>query len=266
MKRNMIFTLLCLLLCWMLPVDSMTIRLNFTLRDVGIPLSMAEDSVDDMYFGCDDAMMETVKYKYFEEEKNMNPFVDAWSEAEKCAKRKLKHRKDMALTKDHLQAICVYTADKMYKMFNDAVRTQRSLYRSSFKFHSLHFLLTSAIQILNNNYYCHNTYRRTNVKFTGKVNQIIRFGSFTSSSYRADLRDFGNETCFKIKTCSGAFLKKYSYYDDEAEVLIPPYETFNITEIMNGQVNIQGLRDCKVVYVLESAGAKSSLNCNVLTP
>ncbi|XP_038570254.1 T-cell ecto-ADP-ribosyltransferase 1-like [Micropterus salmoides] len=35
-----------------------------------------------------------------------------------------------------------------------------------------------------------------------------------------------NETCFKIKTCSGAFLKNYSYYDQEKEVLIPPYEMF----------------------------------------
>ncbi|XP_070843184.1 NAD(P)(+)--arginine ADP-ribosyltransferase 2-like [Chaetodon trifascialis] len=267
MQRNMIFAPLCLLLCWMLPVDSMTIRFNFTLRDVDFPLNMAEDSVDDMYFGCNEAMMQTVENKYFEEEIHMNPFEDAWNEAEECAERNLIHREDMALTKDHMQAICVYTSDKVYEMFNEAVRTGGSVYRSRFQFHSLHFLLTSAIQILNSNYYCHNTYRRTRSKFTGKVKQIIRFGSFASSSYRTDLIGFGSETCFKIKTCSGAFLKNYSYYGDkEAEVLIPPYETFKIIKIMNGKDSIQGLRDCKVVYDLESAGAKSTLNCNGLNP
>ncbi|XP_041789989.1 NAD(P)(+)--arginine ADP-ribosyltransferase 2-like [Chelmon rostratus] len=263
-----IFAPLCFLLCWMLPVDSMTIRFNFTVRDAvpSIPLSMVEDSVDDMYFGCKDAMMKIVKYKYIKEEKHIRPFADVWSEAEKCAKKKLKHTKHMALTKDHIKAICAYTSDKLYRPFNTAVRTEKSIYGSSFQFHSLHFLLTSAIQILNSKYYCHTTYRRASVRFTGKVHQIIRFGSFASSSYSTDLTNFGNETCFKIKTCSGASLKSYSMYDDEEEVLIPPYEMFKITEIINGKVNIQGLNDCKVVYVLESAGVRSNLNCKLLDP
>ncbi|XP_041789907.1 NAD(P)(+)--arginine ADP-ribosyltransferase 2-like [Chelmon rostratus] len=261
-----IFAPLCFLLCWMLPVDSMAI--NPTVRDAvpSKPLSMVEDSVDDMYFGCKDAMMEKVKNKYIKEEKDRIPFAEAWSEAERCAEEKLKHTKHMALTKDHIKAICAYTSDKLYKPFNAAVRTEKSIYGSLFQFHSLHFLLTSAIQILNSKYHCHTTYRRTSLRFTGEVHQIIRFGTFASSSYRTDLTKFGNETCFKIKTCSGASLKSYSMYKDEEEVLIPPYETFKITEIINGKVNIQGLNDCKVIYVLESAGGRSILNCKLLDP
>lgn len=225
---------------------------------------MVEDSVDDMYFGCREAMIKTVKGKYLDEEKRMKPYADAWNEAKTCAKKKLKHKEDAALTEEHLQAICIYTADKVYTVFNNAVRTERSNYISSFQFHSLHFLLTSAIQILNSKYYCHTSYRRTKNRFTGKVNQTIRFGFFASSSYRTDLTGFGSKTCFKIKTCSGAFLKKYSSYGDtEAEVLIPPYEMFKITERSNGPVKIQGLNDCEVVYVLESVGAKSDLNCKL---
>nr|XP_046235011.1 NAD(P)(+)--arginine ADP-ribosyltransferase 2-like [Scatophagus argus] len=275
---KMIFAPLCFLFCWMLPVDSMTIRFNFTVRDFNptIPLSMVEDSVDDMYFGCNTKMMKTVKDKYFEEERYIQPFSDVWKNTEKCAQKNVKHSKDKALTKEHMHAICAYTADNLkqsgnstvdslYRQFNEAVREQGHLYGSSqFQFHTLHFWLTSAIQILNSNYNCHNTYRRTSVKFTGKVNQIIRFGFFASSSYKTVLTNFGSETCFKIKTCSGAYLKKYSFFDDkEAEVLIPPYEMFKITEIINGQVKIQGLTDCKAVYVLESAGGKSSLNCKL---
>uniref|UniRef100_A0A3B4U9I8 NAD(P)(+)--arginine ADP-ribosyltransferase n=1 Tax=Seriola dumerili TaxID=41447 RepID=A0A3B4U9I8_SERDU len=214
---------------------------------------MVDHSVDDMYFGCNKEMMDRLNNE-FSPEKYEGQFADVWNNAKHCAKSKLIHGDDKALSKDHIQAICAYTSDyKMfYQTFNDAVRTEGNFYgNSSFKFHSLHFLLTSAIQILNNNYNCHTTYRRTNVKFTGQINQRIRFGHFASSSYRQDLTQFGTETCFKIKTCSGALLKNYSVFQNEAEVLIPPYEVFKITKKIEGQV----------MYILESAGHMSTLNC-----
>ena len=226
---------------------------------------MAVDSVDDMYFDCNKAMMKSVKKKYLKKEKKNNePFAKAWAKAKNCAKWKLKHREDKALTIDHLRAICTYTDNNIYEQFNHAVRTERSIYGSSFKFHSLHFLLTSAIQILNSDYNCHTTYRRSNVRFTGRVNDRIRFGSFASSSFKANMKRFGNETCFKIETCLGAPLKKYSVFPNEAEVLIPPYEVFNITEIISGQVETDGLTDCKVLFVLKNSGGKSTLNCKAL--
>lgn len=54
--------------------------------------------------------------------------------------------------------------------------------------------------------------------------------------------------------------------DQEAEVLIPPYEMFIITEIIEGQDKIQGLgvESCMVMYILEGAGCKSNLNCKVV--
>ncbi|XP_071359690.1 erythroblast NAD(P)(+)--arginine ADP-ribosyltransferase-like [Trachinotus anak] len=269
MKGNvLIFAPLYLLVCWELPVDSMRIHFNFTLQDakLEIPLDMVDHSVDDMYFGCNQKMMEKIKSSYFLEE-YMGPFADVWKKAKYCAKDKLKQKEDMALTKDHLQAICVYTSDYelFYRTFNDAVRTRGSSYGSSFQFHSLHFLLTSAIQILNNNYVCHTTYRRTNIRFTGQINQRMRFGFFASSSYKPNLTDFGKETCFKIETCSGAFLKHYSYFgESEAEVLIPPYEVFNITHRIEGEDEVYrsvGVKSCKLMYILKSAGCKSTQNC-----
>ncbi|KAK7910188.1 hypothetical protein WMY93_014872 [Mugilogobius chulae] len=72
---------------------------------------------------------------------------------------------------------------------------------------------------------CQTTYRRSKLKFTGEVNQEIRFGAFASTSKRTDLTTFGKETCFHIKTCFGAYLKHYPILGDhEQEVLIPPYE------------------------------------------
>ncbi|XP_035036921.1 ecto-ADP-ribosyltransferase 5-like [Hippoglossus stenolepis] len=284
MKGNMlIFASLCGLLCWN-HVDSMRIhfkslpmevnqrRDNIILKEVdqssNIPLNMVEESVDDMYFGCNELMMRMVKSKYFEEKYVNKTFENAWNEAEKCAEERIARLEDEGLTKDHLRAICVYTYDEIYSVFNNAVRIKRNNYRSSFQFHYLHFMLTSAVQILNNNNYCHTTYRRNSERFTGQINHIIRFGSFASSSYKPYLVRFGNETCFKIKTCSGAFLKHYTFYnyEDEVEVLIPPYEMFNITEIVkdNSKIRDMGLTSCKVVYVLESAGFKSNLNCKVV--
>ncbi|KAJ4919685.1 hypothetical protein JOQ06_026333, partial [Pogonophryne albipinna] len=80
----------------------------------------------------------------------------------------------------------------------------------------------------------------------------------------SDLKDFGTETCFKIKTCLGASLKEYPVFGDEQEVLIPPYETFKITKIIRGRNKFPDLKDCEVVFVLESAGVMSSVNCNAV--
>nr|XP_020496332.1 ecto-ADP-ribosyltransferase 4-like [Labrus bergylta] len=257
------------LLCGcMLPADFMTIRFNFTLREKNqdIPLGMVEDSVDDMYIGCQEKMMEKVKTYYFNKEIREREFESAWSETTKCAEKKPREA-DKALTKDHMHAICVYTDNNIYDIFNTAVRTEASKYSFSFQFHSLHFLLTSAIQILNSNYKCHTTYRRTRSLFSGNVGQIIRFGSFASSSYYNNLLKFGSETCFKIKTCAGAYLGDYSVFGDrEAEVLIPPYEMFTVTKKVLGPLNYGELLDCEVVYWLESAGLRSRLNCKAAFP
>nr|XP_046234997.1 ecto-ADP-ribosyltransferase 5-like [Scatophagus argus] len=267
MKENMqIVALLCLFLCCMQTAGSERISLISEEKE-SIPLNMVEDAVDDMYFGCNENMMKKIN-TYFEKEKN-ETFGEVWKRAESCTKESLEYQKneneDEALTKDHMQAICVYTSDynKFYKTFNTAVRTNRTIYRTAFKFHSLHFWLTSAVQTLNNEKKCHTSYRRTTCTFTGDVNQTIRFGSFASSSYNTTLTYFGNKSCFKIKTCYGAFLKKYPYLEDkEQEVLIPPYEKFKIKEKIQDK-SVEGLNDCKVVYILESDGIESNLNCQV---
>ncbi|XP_071389399.1 ecto-ADP-ribosyltransferase 4-like, partial [Centroberyx affinis] len=237
--------------------------------NLSIPLSMVEDAVDDMYEGCTTPMIDRVKNKYMKTE-NVGMFADVWKNASICAKEGLakKYREDEALTKDHLQAICVYTSDYngFYATFNTAVRTERKKYGTpSFPYHSLHFLLTSAINILKTSQnYCHVTYRRADVIFTGEVNQKIRFGNFASSSYRTDLRDFGKKTCFEIRTCLGAYLRNYSVFSDqEQEVLIPPYEVFKIAKITKGPKDAfdKGLNDCVVLYSLTSEGFQSNLNC-----
>ncbi|XP_068583594.1 ecto-ADP-ribosyltransferase 4-like [Cebidichthys violaceus] len=254
MKANMlIFPPLCLLLCWMLPVDAKEIQLD-----------LVEDSVDDRYLGCNEAMMKIIKDSYLEKEKK----YFKWDRIEKKADKKFEERDNKDLTKEHIQAICLYTSPHVYKEFNEAVRTQKSKYVSSFEYHSLHYLLTSAIQILRDP--CQTTYRRVSIEFTGEVKKIIRFGSFASSSSRPDVKKYGSKTCFEINTCYAARLNKYSFVydydqnkDPDEEVLIPPYEVFKITKKMKGPVKSKGLEDCEVLFVLDSAGVQSNLNCKV---
>uniref|UniRef100_A0AAY5KPV3 NAD(P)(+)--arginine ADP-ribosyltransferase n=1 Tax=Esox lucius TaxID=8010 RepID=A0AAY5KPV3_ESOLU len=67
--------------------------------------------------------------------------------------------------------------------FDSAVRTNKTVYKTTFKFHSLHFLLTDALRLLKlKQPNCHTTYRRSKSAFEGKVNQIIRFGYFASKA------------------------------------------------------------------------------------
>ncbi|KAG7485186.1 ecto-ADP-ribosyltransferase 5-like [Solea senegalensis] len=229
---------------------------------------MAEESVDDMYFGCNYLMHEEVMGRY-SEEMYKGPFKEAWKEAEECANIKIEEqnlKEYEGLTKAHLQAICAYTDDNIYTMFNNDCRNGKKSYGSSFQFHSLHFFLTSAVQILNKHYFCHHTFRRTNHIFNVKENETVRFGSFASTSYNRTLYDFGIKSCFEVETCAGGFLNKLSVVDGEEEVLIPPYEMFIIREIIvdKNKMKALGVESCEVLYVLKSAGYKSNLNCKLM--
>ncbi|XP_037548724.1 T-cell ecto-ADP-ribosyltransferase 1 [Nematolebias whitei] len=251
-----IFTPLCFHLCWMLTLDLMPITCST------IQLGMVEESVDDMYDGCSDKMKNVLDQNFSKERKHVG-----WTTSNRCAEDKLKERspEDMALTKDHLQAICMYTGYVGYNEINKAIREQKNTYGTSFQFHIFHFFLTTAIQILKLNQNCHTTYRRTPDKYEGQVGQTIRFGYFASSSIDSDLTQFGKETCFKITTCLGANLKHYPTREEaESEILIPPYETFTIKEKLSKKEAPAGLTDCERVYVLENKGYQSNLNCKLV--
>lgn len=227
-----------------------------------IELSMMDKCIDDSFTNCNVKMDQQVKTVYFPREIKNPLFREAWDVSEECALEQLKKLQNMyqALTSNHTRALCIYTNDEpiLYVPLNAALRTGAGIYSTpSFKYHALYFWLVSAIQILKNS--CETTYRRTNDIYTGKINQNMRFGYFASSSRKPNLLQFGNETCFHIRTCHGAYIEKYSIIAGEDEVLIPPYEVFKVTKIVKNSYG--SLQNCKKIFVLESVGTKSNLNC-----
>uniref|UniRef100_A0A8C6WU12 NAD(P)(+)--arginine ADP-ribosyltransferase n=1 Tax=Neogobius melanostomus TaxID=47308 RepID=A0A8C6WU12_9GOBI len=232
-------------------------------------LDMAPDAVDDMYRGCKEEMESKVRKEYLPNEKKKvgSNFTVAWHEAEKHYNKFWKHKRGKrpssttSLGKEQIISLYAYTLDEpnVYIDFNNAVRTQRPKYKSSFIYHALHFFLTDAIQKLNARKdkaaRCLTVYRRVNSYFRRDVfNRPMRFGSFTSASmgwYQSAAR-FGDRSCFEINTCFGA----------DREVLVPPYEVFKITKVKK-RAERKSL-PCEVVYVLRSTGVASNLNCQVI--
>ncbi|XP_065109065.1 ecto-ADP-ribosyltransferase 5-like [Paramisgurnus dabryanus] len=222
------------------------------------PLGMAENSVDDRYDGCTEKMKKQVERDYFNKEidDNKSGFGKAWN----LSKIKFPKPQDN-LARNHLIAIYVYTGavPGLYKEFNQDVRTGREKYKNKkFSWYTLYYWLTQAIQTLKQTQnVCISTYRGTWDIFDGDQNDEIRFGSFASSSLDQFVAmGFGTESCFEIKTCHGADVSEYSWKRDQKEVLIPPYETFKVTDIKNNDW-------CKTVFVLKSYRIISNLNCSV---
>ncbi|XP_050961676.1 NAD(P)(+)--arginine ADP-ribosyltransferase 2-like [Labeo rohita] len=223
------------------------------------PLDMVPNSVDDQYWGCHRKMAHLVKTKYLMKEmKNSHHFKHYWQ----TNKNVVKFPKGR-LTRNHLTAIRVYTGKYIYRHFNDDTRNGRKQYKhKSFKWYSLHFLLTEAIQILKKKQHkCYSTYRGTRATFDKHVlNKEIRFGSFTSSSLDPKVtKYFGTKSCFEIYTCESAELTKYSQHPSTKEVLIPPYEKFRVTAVKTKK-SYNNLW-CDTVYTLKSSGRKSYMNC-----
>ncbi|KAI3372960.1 hypothetical protein L3Q82_023393 [Scortum barcoo] len=176
------------------------------------------------------------------------------------------------LGKEQIVALYAYTSasGNIYKDFNAAVRSQRSQYKTTFRYHAFHFYLTVALQALKArerglDEICFTVYRRDAHYFSQNVlNKEIRFGSFASSSkgQYINAETFGDASCFEIYTCSGADVSFFSKFGDaEGEVLIPPYEVFKVTAIQTRSEKRK--LPCDVVYTLKSTHFFSNLDCSL---
>ncbi|NXR43356.1 NARE ribosyltransferase, partial [Zosterops hypoxanthus] len=157
-------------------------------------------------------------------------------------------------------AIMAYTMPDVHRDFNAAVRVagrSPQQYRKNFHYKTLHFLLTQALRTLRDaqNVQCHNVFRGVrDVHFKAWPGQRVRFGQFASTSLSRDIAlQFGTATIFQVHTCHGVDIQQFSNYPWEEEVLIPPFETFEVTQVV---------RDGWRTWIwLRSTGTFSKYNC-----
>ncbi|XP_054495586.2 erythroblast NAD(P)(+)--arginine ADP-ribosyltransferase-like [Agelaius phoeniceus] len=236
--------------------------LAMTMATVAIkvePLDMALDSFDDQYRGCGPAMTKALPALYNFEFQVKPLFAKTWVKAEAEWRRRGSPVSPLASQWQAI-ALMAYSMKDIYTDFNAAVHTagrSRQEYRNNFHFKTLHFLLTQALVTLRQaqNSQCHQVFRGVrDVRFKARRGQRVRFGQFTSTSLRKEIAlRFGTDTIFLVLTCHGVDVRQFSKYPTEEEVLIPPFETFQV---------IQVTWDGRRTWIwLRSAGTYSRYNC-----
>ncbi|XP_031468154.1 NAD(P)(+)--arginine ADP-ribosyltransferase 1-like, partial [Phasianus colchicus] len=232
---------------------------------ITVPMDMAPDSFDDQYLGCETKMWEEIeKVNLMEMEKNKD-YADTWKRAaaewqERCGSPTEcpELRQELAI------AVLAYSAaDGMCEKFNAATRQggqNHQHYLNSYDFKTLHFVLTLALQDLrkSNPNECYNVFHSVKgIHFTAEEGQTVRFGQFTSASLKKEVAEkFGKDTVFVINTCYGAPIKQFSFFKYQDEILIPPFEVFEVIKISNGNGSNQ--------IELHSKEKKSNHNCELL--
>ncbi|CAN8176906.1 unnamed protein product [Coccothraustes coccothraustes] len=228
-----------------------------------VTLDMAQDSFDDQYRGCGPAMTAALPALNRSEFQQNPLFAQAWPNA--TAKWQSRGSPVSPLSSPaQAIALMAYTMDDdIYKDFNAAVCTagrSRQEYRNNFHFKTLHFLLTQALVTLRHaqNKKCHHVFRGVRgIRFKAQRGQSVRFGQFASTSLKKEIAfHFGTDTIFEVHTCHGVEIQQFSKYPGEMEVLIPPFETFEV-------INVTQEEDSARIQ-LHSNGTFSKYNCQWL--
>ncbi|NXP26879.1 NRT2 ribosyltransferase, partial [Scytalopus superciliaris] len=227
-----------------------------------VALDMAPNAFDDQYRGCSNEMMAELPALNRSELATNTIFAKSWAVA--AAKWHGQASPGSPLRPGQAMALLAYTSKSVHREFNAAVRgagRSRREYLHGFHFKVLHFLLTEALADLRaapSHPACLHVYRGVRgVRFTAQPGQTIRFGQFTSSSLdREATKAFGQDTFFEVLTCHGAAIQDFSFYPEEQEVLIPPFETFVVTSVT--------LRGNSTLIQLRPHGVHSNYNCEWL--
>ncbi|NWU87164.1 NRT2 ribosyltransferase, partial [Onychorhynchus coronatus] len=233
--------------------------LNSALRE--IELNMAPNSFDDQYSRCRIKMAKALRALNRTEFATDSAYAEAWGKATKEW-----HKRSFVgsrLRPEQAIALIAYSMEQggLYVEFNKAVRSagrSRQEYLRNFPFKVVHFLLTEALDDLRaevTHPRCLDVYRGIEgIRFTTESGRIIRFGQFASSSLLKNVSDdYGTDTTFEVHTCHGANIRNFSNDPKEEEVLIPPFETFNVTSVTR--------QEAKTQIRLRSHGVYSKYNC-----
>lgn len=228
------------------------------------PLDMKEDCVDDQCTGSKEEILPLVDKSFRQKRDSDKDFKESWTEGQHNCKK----GNEVGLNESIALYVYTYSGVRhlsIHKDFNVATRTGKGDYKAgTYQWYFFHYWLTKALQALKEHQTsCLTTYRGVNGEFTVESTKI-RFGAFTSTSTDKNVaKGYGTISCFETYTCYGANIVEYSADKSEKEVLIPPYETFEIAEVL--QRRHKPDLWCKTVYLLKSSMNVLESNGNVLT-
>ncbi|XP_051783564.1 ecto-ADP-ribosyltransferase 5-like isoform X2 [Erpetoichthys calabaricus] len=220
----------------MTPAISTVFLLSLLIFVNGVESSyMYENSYDDDYKGCREEREMEITEHYLDNDLNKNEFLrSAWNKA----KNQWNASTPYVLDLNTSIAIRGYTSASFHSELNSAVQDGVTLVEK-YHYRSIHFLLTKAIQTLNQGN-CIRAYRGVSVEIRPREGEAFRFGRFASASRNIMVAlNFKNATVFNMTTCHAADISNYSLYRTEAEVLIPPYEVFIVKESNGRYVTLE---------------------------
>uniref|UniRef100_A0A8D1C2R1 NAD(P)(+)--arginine ADP-ribosyltransferase n=1 Tax=Sus scrofa TaxID=9823 RepID=A0A8D1C2R1_PIG len=232
-----------------------------------MPLDMALASFDDQYAGCATAMTAALPDLNRTEFQANRVYADGWAQASSQWQERQawgpgwggspsRLPPPPGFREEHGVALLAYTANSpLHKEFNAG--RSRAHYLHHFSFKTLHFLLTEALQLLSSGQRPPQCHQGLRFRPAGP-GATVRLGGFASASLQnAAAQQFGEDTFFGIWTCLGAPIKGYSFFPGEEEVLIPPFETF---QVINASRPAQG----PARIYLRALGKRSTYNCEYI--
>ncbi|NXU97332.1 NARE ribosyltransferase, partial [Cettia cetti] len=248
----------------MAPLAHTLALLAMTVATVAIevkPLDMALDSFDDQYRGCGPAMTDALPALIRSEFQKNPVLARMWPEAV-AEWQKRGSRVSPLSSQDQAIALMGFTMGT-YGLFNiavhDAGRSPQE-YRDKFHYKSLHFLLTQALATLRAPLkgQCLDVFQKMcSTRFEALQGDTVRFGQFMiMSQSKSNGGGCQVETVFQVRTCHGAGIQTFSEHPEYNWVLIPPFETFEVTEVTR--------KGDKVQIQLRSTGTHSKYNCEWL--
>ncbi|KAF4795562.1 erythroblast NAD(P)(+)--arginine ADP-ribosyltransferase-like protein [Turdus rufiventris] len=224
------------------------------------PLDMAPNSFDDQYQGCGPAMSAELPALNRSEFQKNPLFAEVWPMAV-AEWQKVGSPVSPLSSSDQAIAIMAYVVPDLQLSFNWNVNIfgrSPQEYRDNFHYKTLHFLLTKAMATLKatkKHQKCQHVIHLSRFKFYANPGDIVRLGQFSQSWGSID-DSVSAPTVFKVQTCHGANISTFAGEPDNVIVLIPPYEKFKVTSVIDyGE---------KVEIHLNSIGTYSKYNCEWL--
>ncbi|KAL9870011.1 erythroblast NAD(P)(+)--arginine ADP-ribosyltransferase-like [Geothlypis trichas] len=223
------------------------------------PLDMAQDSFDDQYQGCGPAMKAALLTLSRPEFKQNKEFAEVWEKA--AAEWQRRGPPESPLSPDQATAIMAFTMTDP-GTFNDALRVvgrSRQEYRDNFHFKTLHFLLTDALATLRDAQkgQCRDVFLSMGgTRFEAQRGDTVRSGLFVPMLLSKPTVTSSIDTMFEVRTCHGVEITLFSEHPEPKIVLIPPFETFKVTQYTR--------KGDKTQIQLLSTGTYSKYNCEWL--